>query len=666
MKRFLLFLLFLCSCASVASAFESTSYTFSTDARKNDLRIVQDAYLPDGMYKTLGLKSPQDLYVHGDKMYIADTGNRRVLTVELSSGQVTVLDFKFSQPVCVAADDAGRIYVADYKKNCAYRFSARGELEQVFERPESPAYGVNNLFKPQSLAPDGNGGLYIVADGASNGIVQMNAKGEFLGFFASNSAYIALKYKLYDIFLNDEQMAQYGLGIPGKFSMVLRGNDGLIYALRAGAGCEVQKLSYTGVNLFANKRGIAGLAYPADMAMGTDGSIFVLHQSGYITQMTREGVLLYRFGGPMMTEAREGLIQTPAGIGVDDKGKVYVMDKVSGFIHVFAPTASQELTSAAITNYYDGDYQQAGALLDEVLNYNNHSYYARLYRGKVYMHTGDYEAAAEQFRIAEEKTEYSEAFWEIRNAFLMKNAGWVLGGAAAVIVLLLIVSAVRKPKREEYSSYLQSVPLKPAETLGFKCLKRAVFHPIDTAYEIKRGHMGGYLPASILVLLVLAVVMLRVLCSGYIFSANAEDFPLALCCLGGIGGVLLFAISNYFITSINDGESTLKMVFSVVAYAFTPMLFALPVMTLLCHVLTLQEALIVNTLTVALVGLCVVNLSVMLMEIHGYGLKQYLKSILLTLLFMVLIILVMSLIFLLARQMVESFIQIWTEVVIRE
>lgn len=666
MKRFFLFLLLLCSCASAASAFESTSYTFSTDAKKNDLRIVQDAYLPDGMYKTLGLKSPQDLYVHNDEMYIADTGNKRVLRVTLATGDVMVLDFKFSQPVCVTADDEGRIYVADYKKNCAYRFSAQGELEQVFERPDSPAYGVDNLFKPQSIAPDGNGGLYIVADGARNGIVQMNAQGEFLGFFASNSAYIALKYRLYDIFLSDEQMAQYGLGIPGKFSMVLRGNDGLIYALQAGAGCEVQKLSYTGVNLFANKRGTTGLAYPADMAMGEDGSIFVLHQSGYITQMTREGVLLYRFGGPMLTEAREGLLQTPSGIGVDRAGKVYVLDKASGYIHIFAPTASQQLTSAAITSYYAGDYQQAGQLLDEVLSYNNHSYYARLYRGKVFMHTGEYEAAAEQFKIAEEKSEYSEAFWEIRNAFLMKHAGWVLGGAATVVLLLLAVSARRRAKREEYSSYQQSVQLRPAETLGLKCLKRAVLHPIDTAYEIKRGHMGGYLPAGLLLLLVLSAVMLRVLCAGYIFSADAEDFPLALCSLGCLGGIVLFAVSNYFIASINDGEATLRMVFSTVAYALTPLLFVLPVMTAVCHVLTLQEALIVHTVTAALIGLCAVNLSVMLMEIHGYGVKQYLKSILLTLLFMALSILVMSLIFLLTKQMVESFIQIWTEVVIRE
>lgn len=667
MKRVIVFFLLLCIFPGAARAFEGTSYTFSTDARGEQLRIVQDAYLPAGMYQTLGLKSPEDLFILNGKMMIADTGNRRVLIVDLATGEVKKIDFKFSQPVSVSADEHGRIYVADYKKNCAYRFSADGELEQVFEKPESPAYGVNNLFKPQAIAPDGNGGLYIVADGAENGIAQMNASGEFLGFFASNSAYIAMKYRIYDIFLNDAQMEKYGLGIPGKFSVVLRGADGLIYALRAGAGCEVQKLSYTGVNLFANKRGAVGLANPVDMAMSADGSIFVLHQSGYVTQMSRDGVLLYRFAGPMLAEAREGLLQTPAGISVDDEGNVYVLDKGSGYIHIYAPTAAQKLTSKAIGSYYEGDYIQAGELLDKVLEYNSHSYYASLYRGKVYMRTGNYEAAAEQFRLAGEKEEYSEAFWEIRNTFLMENAMWILMGIIAFVIVAVVKHAVWPAPHEEYNSYQESHKLSCfVDNLRMRCLKRAIFHPIDTAYEIKCGNMGGYLPALILLVLTLGAILIRLLCAGFIFGVDASEFPTVFCALGLLGTLVLFAISNYFVTSINDGEATLKMIFNALAYALVPLLLGLPLLTLVCNAMTLQEALIVNTITVALGALCFTNLSVMLMELHGYNVKQYIKSMVLTVLFMVLCILLMSLIYLLSKQLIDFFIQIWTEVSIRE
>lgn len=667
MKRVLVFFLLLCIFPRVVGAFEGTSYTFSTDTQGKQLRIVQDAYLPAGMYQTLGLKTPGDMFILHDKMLIADTGNRRVLIVDLVTGEVNKLDFKFAQPVSVTADDEGRVYVADYKKNCIYRFSAMGELEQVFEKPNSPAYGVNNLFKPQAIAPDGNGGLYIVADGAENGIVQMNASGEFLGFFAANSAYVALKYRIYDIFLNDVQMEKYGLGIPGKFSVLLRGVDGLIYALRAGAGCEVQKLNYKGVNLFANKRGAVGLANPVDMAMSVDGSIFVLHQSGYVTQMSRDGVLLYRFAGPMLAEAREGLLQTPAGIGVDDAGNVYVLDKASGYIHIYAPTEAQKLTSRAIASYYAGEYMLAGEILDQVLEFSSHSYYASLYRGKVYMRIGDYEAAAEQFRLAEDKEEYSEAFWEIRNTFLMENAMWILLGAVLLAIVLIVKRAIWPAQHVEYNSYIESRKLSGfVDNLRMRCIKRAIFHPVDTAYEIKCGNMGGYWPAVFLLLLTLGAVLLRLLCAGFIFGVEVSEFPTVFCALGLIGAVVLFAISNYFVTSINDGEATLKMIFGALAYALAPLLIGLPLLTLICNALTLQEALIVNTIEVALGGLCFVNLSVMLMELHGYNVKQYIISMVLTVLFMVLCILLMSLIYLLSKQLIDFFIQIWTEVTIRE
>ena len=166
-----------------AQALESTSYTFSYDAVGTQLRIVQDAYQSLGVFQGLSLKSPQDMTVEDGMMYIADTGNKRVLRVDLSTGEVLVIKGKFGQPTSVATDAQGRIYVADYQKSTVFRYNAQGELEMEYAKPDSPAYGVNNVFKPKSVAPIGDGGIYVVADGSANGIVQLNANGEFVGFF---------------------------------------------------------------------------------------------------------------------------------------------------------------------------------------------------------------------------------------------------------------------------------------------------------------------------------------------------------------------------------------------------------------------------------------------------------------------------------------------------
>lgn len=667
MKRLLVFLVLLCLTPTAALSAGTTSYTFSTDANEDELRIVQDAYLSKGVYQNLGLKSPQDMTVVGRTMYIADTGNRRVVTVDLDSGAVTEIQGEFAQPVGIAADTQGRIYVADYQKNCAFRFSAQGVMEQKFERPVSPAYGVNNLFKPQSIAPDGSGGIYLVADGAQNGIVQMNGKGEFVGFFASNIVSIPLKYRLYDLVLNDEQMARYGLGIPGKFNTIMRGVDGLIYAMQIGADVRVQKLNYAGIDLFAGNAKLSALTYPVDMAMARDGSILALTMSGMITQYTRDGVLLYSFGGLMTDMAREGLIQSPAGIGVDERDNVYVLDKSTGYIHVWEPTGTQRLTREAISRYDAGHYAEAGRLLDEVLTYNSASYYARLYRGRVFMHMGDYRSALEQFRLANDRAEYSDAFWELRNIFLAENGLWIMTGLV-VLAAVWIIRRIRQPRRrEDYNAYTWSVRL-PSQWHGLrpKYLKRAIVHPLDTAYEIKQRHMGGYAASATLIVLTTAALCCKELFSGFLFSTPADDFPLLMYFGGILAAVMLFVISNFFITSINDGEATLAMIMDVTAYAMTPLLLGLPVITLLSNGMTGNEALIIHTLTIVMYLVCAVNLSAMLMEIHHYTFRQYVKSLILTILFMLLCILVLSLLWLLLKQAIDFFTQVWTEVSVRE
>ena len=650
-----------------AQALESTSYTFSYDAVGTQLRIVQDAYQSLCVFQGFSLKSPQDMTVEDGMMYIADTGNKRVLRVDLSTGEVLVIKGKFGQPTSVATDAQGRIYVADYQKSTVFRYNAQGELEMEYAKPDSPAYGVNNVFKPKSVAPIGDGGIYVVADGSANGIVQLNANGEFVGFFASNTTRTPLIYKLYDLILTDEQMLKYSIGTPQNYSSIMMGTDGLVYALSNGSAVSLQKLSYTGVNLFRNSRNRAVLIDPVDMDMTKDGSFFILHKDGYVSQLTQDGVLLYRFGGAILDVAREGLLQTPAGIGVDDDGHVYVLDKATGQVHVYAPTDSQKLTAAAINHYYAGEYEKSRELLDQILKFNSNSYYARLYRGKTYMHMQNYEAAAEQFLLAKAKVEYSDAWWEIRNNFLWQNGLYLLLAVIALAVFFLLYRHFRPSSRGEYNSYAESVQLRSQFTgLRPHYLKRAMFHPIDTAYEIKRRHMGGYAAAFLLFGGLVLAMSCREIFAGFLFSQDTETFPVVYYALGIIAVILLFVFSNYFITSISDGEGTLSMIASVSAYAMLPLIFGSVILTVVCNVLTLQESLIVNTLTVFLYTYSFVNLSCMLMELHNYTFRQYVKSLILTLLFMILCVLVLSLLYLMVKQGVDFVIRVLMEVALRE
>ena len=75
----------------LASAAKSTSYTFTQSTTTDELEIVEDAFLPDGAYLELGIDSAQDMDVKNGLVYIADTGNGRVLVLDHFQSQKVLL-----------------------------------------------------------------------------------------------------------------------------------------------------------------------------------------------------------------------------------------------------------------------------------------------------------------------------------------------------------------------------------------------------------------------------------------------------------------------------------------------------------------------------------------------------------------------------------------------
>ena len=123
-------------------------------------------------------------------MYIADAGNRRVVRYQMDSGIVEFLgEGVLKQPtgVCVAKD--GRIFVADYGASAIVVLDPDGKnVLAAIGRPDSVLYGANTPYKPQKVAVDGFGNLYVTSEGTHEGILQFDVNGNFSGFFGANTA----------------------------------------------------------------------------------------------------------------------------------------------------------------------------------------------------------------------------------------------------------------------------------------------------------------------------------------------------------------------------------------------------------------------------------------------------------------------------------------------
>lgn len=649
-----------------ASTTQSTGYTVTYTINQK-FEIGQDAYLPSGAFLDLGLKEPQDLYIADDKMYIADKGNKRILVVDLHTNTVTVVgEGILEEPTGVAADNEGRIYVADFGKAEAYRFDGNGNLEFTFTKPETPNFGKNSSFRPKKVAAADDGGVYLVSEGSTAGIVHMNSSGDFLGYFASNEVNVSFFQRLQDLFLTAEQKKAFLNRTPPSFGNIFRGSDGLIYTTNMGKGVYVKKHSISGLDLFENSDSRIMLNDPADMCVTEDGRIYVLEASGSISEITYDGYLIARFGGNSDKTDRIGLFEVPRGIGVDSESNVYVLDEQKAFVQVFSPTPVQSGIHEALDDYNNGRYEESKRIWKEVLKFNNTSFLAHLYMGRTYMQEENYEEALEHFRIAKVKSYYSTAYWEIRNAWLQKNLGYVLVLLLLMYIIFSLLKLIDREKR--IFRFFRNVGHKVMSNrlvYDMLSIKYAMLHPIDNAYNVKHGHTGTYLSASLIYILFFVILVLYQVAGGFIFSVDIADYSLFNTLVTYIVVVGLFIGGNYFISSINDGNGSVRDIYVGTAYCLSPAVVIMPPVILFSNFATLNEQFLINTATTAVIAWCIINIVLMIIEIHEYSFKFTVFNILMTLFSMGVAVLAASMGYLLLNQLWVFIREIVVEVLLR-
>jgi len=293
-------------------------------------------------------------------------------------------------------------------------------------------------------------------------------------------------------------------------------------------------------------------------------------------------------------------------------------------VHVFVPTLYTNEIHKALILFSDGKYSDSKQKWEDVLKYDGYSKIAHLGLGKAYFQEGDYEQAALHFKIADEREEYSDAYWEIRNKFLE-------GNATIFLVLFVVIYALF-----ELLPLLRKNRVKKERTNRFKLLKDVMYmftflrHPIDGVYYIKRKERTTNLSATIVYGLFFAVAVLNTFGQGYIFSQGASNTTVGYVFLITILPAMLWVVSNNLVSSITDGEGTLSQIYRVTAYAFSPFIVIQPIATLLTHFLTLNEIFILQFLTFLVISWCAVNVFIVVKELHNVSVMGTVWNILLT------------------------------------
>ena len=117
-------------------------------------------------------------------------------------------------------------------------------------------------------------------------------------------------------------------------------------------------------------------------------------------------------------------------------------------------------------------------------------------------------------------------------------------------------------------------------------------------------------------------------------------------------------------TSITDGNGSMKDIFVLVMYSLAPVIIGLISVVILSHFLTESEAFFLDVIFYIALAWSIILVGMGMMEIQGYRFKELFISILLTVLLMVIIILVLLILFVLSQELID-FIKLIVQEVIR-
>lgn len=640
------------------SADNATAYTYVMLSSGEWMR-TQDAYLPDDvLMQSAQLSVPEDMFVSGGKMYIADTGNSRVLVTDLATGEATVIgEGLLASPSGLHVTEDGQIYVADRGLSQVLFFDADGNLQRTYDRPKEATFGSATQYTPNKVAVDSEGLMYVISGGSYDGMIQMDAEGKFLGYFGYNNNPTTLGDWLIDRFFTEEQKKSLLNKIPYSFRNLAMDELDLVYTVTMAAeGNALKKHDVGGNNLFGSE--MFDEVNFVDLAIGQYGQIYAVTENGLLYEYDTDGNLLFSLGGLAASREMTGLFTKVSAMACDENGLLYVLDQERGLVHQFSATSYADAVHQALTAYNAGRYEESELLWQSVKRISGSCQMVENGLGDCAFQRHDYETAAAYYKLAEQRDGYSDAYWQIRNDQLGKLLPYI----ALAIVVLVVLSFV-------YSHFIEpKLPVRKrsrfAEHLGM--VFGVIRHPIDTFESIRWANKGDFLSATLIYLALYVVFVCNYVLRGFVVSsANTQNTSIVFVSLIFIVPVALFLGCNFLVGEINESKARFRDLYIGGAYCGAPFLVFAPFIIAISHVVTLNESRILELASFVIYIWCFILLIIYLKEVHRYLLRNVFANLGITVFLMAVVVLAASLLGMFADQMIGFFTEIIKEVQLR-
>ena len=597
------------------------------------------------------LGTTTDLEVdENENVYLVDKDNNRVVVLDKYYKVKFVIDsFKnatenidtFSNPngVFITKDKVvngevikGRIFVCDTGNQRIVTFDTDGNFLSVIGKPKSEFFDATKNYDPIALAVDRYDRLYVVAPNSGNGIMVMTDTGEFTGFIGAQKVSISTWEQIWQKFRTEEQQDMIAdqatipynnITLAGDFiyATITPSDDSAISSAitnkeKTGDNAPVKMLNAAGSELmrrngfyppsgevdFSSTAGMSAIATSdgsvkngpsqvADVAVGPENTWSIIDKKrSKVFTYDFDGNLLFAFGDAGVSVGNIGTLTAVAYQG--DKMLLLDTDGNDSFT-VYDRTDYGDVLIGAIANQNARKYNEAIDDWTEVLMRNSNFDAAYIGIGNALYRNHDYEGAVEQFKYAYDTENYSSAYSELRQQWV-SNYLWTIPLVVAVLCFAFL----------KFSKYVKKVNKKVSVTAGKRTYWQEllfafhlILHPFDGFWDLKHEKRGSVRAGTTFMVISVAAVYYQSVGSGYIMNPQGNYMSIWAAILTVLIPLALWIIANWCITTLFDGEGSLKDIYIASTYSLLPMVLTMIPATIASNVVLASETKIITLIT---------------------------------------------------------------------
>ncbi len=623
---------------------------------------TQDLYKPVATID-VKLTAPQDIYVdEKDDLYILEEKKLWVVN-ELETKQL--LDENSLNKATGIFVSEGVIYIADKGDSTVKLFDNEGNLLESISKPTDTAFGSKSTYAPSKVAVNENGQIFLLSEGNTNGLVQLSTEGEFVGYFGGNNAKSSFFQKMKEKVLDGTELGKLIKVTPPSINNIDIDEKSIVYTTTIGnVDDPLKKLNIVGKDIYTYDP-INGLeSEVVDIATSEDFLYFLSSTYGEIFISSKDGEPIGLFGSKTGKTPVNGLFVNPIAIDTDSNKNIYVLDNTLLNVQVFSPTVYMSNIYDATILYKDGKYDESYDIFKSILVQTPNNITASKSLGLIERKYKNFDESLSYLKRANDKGNYSETFWEVRQEVINEYLVYVFG-----FIVLLTIWSVLYDKKLKHTALFKKLDDKYSKFKelsfidNFIKLKKCMTKPNDVFYKIKISNSVTVLNTTIFFVLGVLILVISEHFTAYLFYEGYKEFiSNSEIVIIGLSVYGLYLISNFLITSIFDGEGKFKEIYIGTVFAFAPFVLLTFVSALLSNVLTINEIFFIQLLGAVAIIWVVVLLLILNIEIHNYDFAESVKIFFITLVTMVILLVVIISLYTLFNQIIIFVMSLFKEV----